>query len=97
MHATRHLTLACNEEHPPHTHACCCLQANAACTHGHAFTPTRSLPARAPGVAATYAFRERLYDVTTGLLRPNNFSDLSEALVSQALPAALALVRDAHG
>jgi hypothetical protein len=43
------------------------------------------------------ARRERLYDPLTGLLRPNNFQDLGEALVSQGLPAALALVRDAEG
>jgi hypothetical protein len=41
--------------------------------------------------------RERLYDPLTGLLRPNNFQDLGEALVSQGLPAALAAVRDAEG
>jgi hypothetical protein len=31
------------------------------------------------------------------MLRPNNFADLGEALLSQGLPAALATVRDAEG
>eukprot|EP00879_Flechtneria_rotunda_P028850 GHRR01031082.1.p1 GENE.GHRR01031082.1~~GHRR01031082.1.p1 ORF type:complete len:966 (+),score=503.48 GHRR01031082.1:166-3063(+) len=41
--------------------------------------------------------RERLYDPLTGLLRPNNFLDLGEALLTQGLPAALAAARDAQG
>jgi hypothetical protein len=40
---------------------------------------------------------ERLYDPLTGLLRSNNFTDLSEVLVNQGLVAALALVRDKQG
>jgi hypothetical protein len=39
---------------------------------------------------------DRLYDKVTGLLRPNNFTDLGEALINQGLPAALALVRDSQ-
>jgi hypothetical protein len=39
---------------------------------------------------------DRLYDKVTGLLRPNMFTDLGEALINQGLPAALALVRDSQ-
>ena len=44
-----------------------------------------------------HTYRSRLYDPLTGLLRPNSFVDLGEALISQGLPAALALVRDEQG
>lgn len=41
--------------------------------------------------------REHCYDPATGLLRPNNFSDVAQHWVLQAVPAGLALVRDAEG
>jgi hypothetical protein len=61
--------------------------------------PDTTPPHTASGIAHTTTShkRERLYDALTGLPRPNGFQDLAEALLTQGLPAALALLRDEQG
>jgi hypothetical protein len=54
-----------------------------------------SHPSQRP--AAGDVGREHCYDPATGLLRPNHFSDVAQHWVLQAVPAGLALVRDAEG